>query len=122
MRIRPSHGRSSRSSSCWTCDVTAVVFAAGPQAGSDPAQAGRFLTTPKGSWPWQRRRKWRCTQIDRAGYCGSDRWKARLPGPLAEFSKRYPEVVLEMRTGNPVALSDVLCRGDIHADDHAVGR
>lgn len=37
----------------------------------------------------------------------------RLPGPLADFSKCYPDVVLEMRTGNPVALTDALLRGEI---------
>ncbi|WP_195820760.1 LysR family transcriptional regulator [Roseobacter sp. MH60115] len=39
----------------------------------------------------------------------------RLPAPLAEFSERYPEVVLEMQTGNPVMLADALLRGDIDA-------
>ena len=39
----------------------------------------------------------------------------RLPAPLAEFSERYPHVVLEMQTGNPVMLADALMRGDIDA-------
>lgn len=39
----------------------------------------------------------------------------RLPAPLADFSQRYPEVVLEMRTGNPVMLADALMRGEIDA-------
>ncbi len=39
----------------------------------------------------------------------------RLPGPLAEYSARYPEVVLEMQTGNPVVLQDALLRGEIDA-------
>ncbi len=39
----------------------------------------------------------------------------RLPTPLADFSERYPEVVLEMRTGNPVMLSQALMRGEIDA-------
>lgn len=37
----------------------------------------------------------------------------RLPAPLAEFSARYPEVVLEMRTGNPTMLADALMQGEI---------
>lgn len=39
----------------------------------------------------------------------------RLPGPLAVLSERYPEVILEMQTGNPVRLADALLRGDIDA-------
>ncbi|MEM8822663.1 MAG: LysR substrate-binding domain-containing protein [Pseudomonadota bacterium] len=39
----------------------------------------------------------------------------RLPGPLAEFSRRFPKVILEMRTGNPVMLTDALTRGEIDA-------
>ena len=39
----------------------------------------------------------------------------RLPGPLAEFSERFPKVVLEMRTGNPVMLADALMHGEIDA-------
>lgn len=39
----------------------------------------------------------------------------RLPGPLAEFSERFPNVILEMRTGNPVMLADALMRGEIDA-------
>ena len=38
-----------------------------------------------------------------------------MPTPLAEFSKQYPEVVLEMRTGNPVVLSEALMHGEIDA-------
>ena len=39
----------------------------------------------------------------------------RLPGPFAEYSVRYPEVVLEMRTGNPVVLENALLKGEIDA-------
>ncbi len=39
----------------------------------------------------------------------------RLPGPLAEFSERFPKVILEMRTGNPVVLADALLHGEIDA-------
>ncbi len=39
----------------------------------------------------------------------------RLPAPLAEFSARYPKVVLEMQTGNPTMLSKALLRGEIDA-------
>lgn len=37
----------------------------------------------------------------------------RLPGPLADFTNRYPEVILEMRTGNPVMLTEALLRGEL---------
>lgn len=37
----------------------------------------------------------------------------RLPGPLTEFSARYPDVVLEMRTGNPGQLAAALKAGEI---------
>jgi DNA-binding transcriptional LysR family regulator len=39
----------------------------------------------------------------------------RLPGPLAEMSRLYPEVVLELRTGNPVELCRALLGGEIDA-------
>ncbi len=39
----------------------------------------------------------------------------RLPGPLSAFSERYPDVVLEMRTGNPTQLAGALLAGEIDA-------
>ncbi len=39
----------------------------------------------------------------------------RLPGPLAEYSGRYPDVLLELRTGNPTQLSQALLAGEIDA-------
>ncbi len=39
----------------------------------------------------------------------------RLPGPLATFSERFPSVILEMQTGNPVMLLDALMQGEIDA-------
>jgi DNA-binding transcriptional LysR family regulator len=39
----------------------------------------------------------------------------RLPAPLAEMSRLYPEVVLELRTGNPVELCTALLGGEIDA-------
>ena len=39
----------------------------------------------------------------------------RLPAPLSRFHKRYPEVTLELRTGNPVQLATALLAGEIDA-------
>ena len=39
----------------------------------------------------------------------------RLPKPLAAFNRRYPEVTLELRTGNPTMLSEALLAGEIDA-------
>lgn len=39
----------------------------------------------------------------------------RLPEPLSLYSERYPEVILEMRTGNPTQLSTALLTGEIDA-------
>ncbi len=39
----------------------------------------------------------------------------RLPGPLAMFSERFPDVILEMQTGNPVMLLNALMQGEIDA-------
>ncbi|USG60568.1 LysR substrate-binding domain-containing protein [Sneathiella marina] len=39
----------------------------------------------------------------------------RLPGPLADYSARYPEVKLELRTGNPTEMAALLSAGDIDA-------
>lgn len=39
----------------------------------------------------------------------------RLPGPLSEFGARYPEVTLELRTGNPADLQAALLAGEIDA-------
>lgn len=39
----------------------------------------------------------------------------RLPGPLTTYAKRYPDVVLELRTGNPTQLSTAVLAGDIDA-------
>ncbi|MEM6462458.1 MAG: LysR substrate-binding domain-containing protein [Pseudomonadota bacterium] len=39
----------------------------------------------------------------------------RLPGPLSTFSEKYPDVVLEMRTGNPSQLANALLAGEIDA-------
>lgn len=37
----------------------------------------------------------------------------RLPSILTEYSAQFPQVHLEMRTGNPVMLADALLKGDI---------
>lgn len=39
----------------------------------------------------------------------------RLPGPLTEYSRRYPEVKLELRTGNPVQLTAAILAGELDA-------
>lgn len=39
----------------------------------------------------------------------------RLPGPLTTYAKRYPDVVLELRTGNPTQLATAVLAGDIDA-------
>ncbi|MEL7527718.1 MAG: LysR substrate-binding domain-containing protein [Pseudomonadota bacterium] len=39
----------------------------------------------------------------------------RLPGPLSVYSKQFPDVVLELRTGNPTQLANALLAGDIDA-------
>jgi DNA-binding transcriptional LysR family regulator len=39
----------------------------------------------------------------------------RLPGPLAAYAKRYPDVVLELKTGNPSQLSAAVLSGDVDA-------
>lgn len=39
----------------------------------------------------------------------------RLPERLAVFSQRYPDVTLELRTGNPTVLSEALLAGEIEA-------
>ena len=39
----------------------------------------------------------------------------RLPEPLTEYNQRYPEVNIELRTGNPRQLSTALIAGDIDA-------
>ncbi len=39
----------------------------------------------------------------------------RLPEPLAEFSRRHPEVTLDLTTGNPTQLSGALLAGEIDA-------
>lgn len=39
----------------------------------------------------------------------------RLPGPLATYSRRYPDVRLELRTGNPTQLAEALLADQIDA-------
>lgn len=39
----------------------------------------------------------------------------RLPAPLSTYSERYPDVVLEMQTGNPTRLASALLAGEIDA-------
>lgn len=39
----------------------------------------------------------------------------RLPDLLATYNERYPDVTLELRTGNPVQLAEALLNGDIDA-------
>lgn len=39
----------------------------------------------------------------------------RLPGPLSVYAEKYPDVVLEMRTGNPTQLANALLAGEIDA-------
>jgi DNA-binding transcriptional LysR family regulator len=39
----------------------------------------------------------------------------RLPGPLSEYHRRYPEVLLELRTGNPPALAGAILGGELDA-------
>jgi DNA-binding transcriptional LysR family regulator len=39
----------------------------------------------------------------------------RLPAPLTEYCRRYPEVTLELRTGNSRSLTSLILRGEIDA-------
>lgn len=39
----------------------------------------------------------------------------RLPGPLAEYHKRYADVILELRTGNPQELATLILAGELDA-------
>lgn len=39
----------------------------------------------------------------------------RLPGPLTEFYRRYPDVDLQLRTGNPTQLATAVLAGEIDA-------
>ena len=39
----------------------------------------------------------------------------RLPGPLSAYSREFPDVVLELRTGNPTQLANALLAGEIDA-------
>ncbi|OKO83732.1 LysR family transcriptional regulator [Bradyrhizobium sp. NAS80.1] len=39
----------------------------------------------------------------------------RLPGPLAEYHRLYPDVVLELRTGNPTQLGTAILAGELDA-------
>jgi DNA-binding transcriptional LysR family regulator len=39
----------------------------------------------------------------------------RLPGPLAEYHWLYPDVVLELRTGNPTQLGTAILAGELDA-------
>ena len=39
----------------------------------------------------------------------------RLPGPLNRFSRLYPEVTLELRTGNPETLARAILAGELDA-------
>jgi DNA-binding transcriptional LysR family regulator len=39
----------------------------------------------------------------------------RLPGPLGRFHKRYPDVALELRTGNPDVLARAILAGELDA-------
>ena len=39
----------------------------------------------------------------------------RLPGPLNEYHRRYPEVALELRTGNPEILATAILAGELDA-------
>ncbi|MDB5517973.1 MAG: HTH-type transcriptional regulator GltR [Tardiphaga sp.] len=39
----------------------------------------------------------------------------RLPGPLNEFHRRYPDVVLELRIGNPEVLAKAILAGELDA-------
>lgn len=39
----------------------------------------------------------------------------RLPAPLSEFNRRYPDVTLELRTGNPQQLATAILAGELDA-------
>ena len=39
----------------------------------------------------------------------------RLPGPLSEYHRRYPEVTLELHTGNPHVLAAAILAGELDA-------
>lgn len=39
----------------------------------------------------------------------------RLPEPLTDYNRRYPEVKLELRTGNPTQLATALLEGELDA-------
>lgn len=39
----------------------------------------------------------------------------RLPAPLSAYHRRYPEVAIELRTGNPRRLAELVLAGDLEA-------
>ena len=39
----------------------------------------------------------------------------RLPGPLSAYHRKYPDVVLELRTGNPQMLASAILAGEVEA-------
>lgn len=39
----------------------------------------------------------------------------RLPGPLTTYARRHPDVILELRTGNPTQLATAVMAGDVDA-------
>jgi DNA-binding transcriptional LysR family regulator len=39
----------------------------------------------------------------------------RLPGPLTQYTRRYPDVAVELRTGNPTVLATALLAGELDA-------
>ena len=75
--------------------------------------------TPTGCWRWPTRRAHavqdpRPRGLFRLGAMESTA-AVRLPGPLSEYHRRYPEVVLELRTGNPPALAAAILAGELDA-------
>ena len=74
---------------------------------------------PTGCWRWPTRRATavqdpRPRGIFRLGAMESTA-AVRLPGPLNEYHRRYPEVALELRTGNPPALVKAILAGELDA-------
>ena len=68
---------------------------------------------------WRRRRARRSPTRRRAACCGSARWKAPprcgCPRRLSEYHRRYPDVTLELQSGNPQQLSARVLAGEIEA-------
>ena len=78
-----------------------------------------LLDYADGCWRWPMRRRMRCRIHARAGSSAWARWRAprrcACRVPLTEYHERYPEVTLELRTGNPQQLATAILVGKIDA-------